>query len=51
MARLVSEVAAAIGELHDSCSFDPSYVIVSIVTNSAADWSFGYGRVQFITGE
>jgi Tautomerase enzyme len=37
-------------ELHESCSIDPS-VIVSTVSNSAADWSFGYGRAQFITGE
>jgi phenylpyruvate tautomerase PptA (4-oxalocrotonate tautomerase family) len=38
-------------ELYENCSIDPSDVIVSIVTNSAADWSFGYGRAQFITGE
>jgi hypothetical protein len=38
-------------ELNESCSIDPSDVIVSIVTNSASDWSFGYGRAQFITGE
>jgi|SRR5271154_6700408 len=38
-------------ELKDSCAIDPSDVIVSIVTNSSADWSFGNGRAQFITGE
>jgi hypothetical protein len=38
-------------ELKESCSIDPSDVIVSIVTNSAADWSFGNGRAQFLTGE
>ena len=38
-------------ELKESCSIDPSDVIVSIVTNSASDWSFGNGRAQFITGE
>jgi phenylpyruvate tautomerase PptA (4-oxalocrotonate tautomerase family) len=38
-------------ELRESCSIDPNDVIVSIVTNSAADWSFGNGRAQFITGE
>jgi hypothetical protein len=38
-------------ELKDSCAIDPSDVFVSIVTNSAADWSFGNGRAQFITGE
>jgi Tautomerase enzyme len=38
-------------ELKESCSIDPTDVIVSIVTNSAVDWSFGNGRAQFITGE
>jgi phenylpyruvate tautomerase PptA (4-oxalocrotonate tautomerase family) len=38
-------------ELRESCSIDPNDVIVSIVTNSAADWSFGNGRAQFLTGE
>jgi len=33
------------------CGIEPSDVIVSIVSNSAADWSFGYGRAQFKTGE
>jgi len=26
-------------------------VVVSIVENSDADWSFGLGRGQFLTGE
>jgi hypothetical protein len=26
-------------------------VMVSIVTNTDADWSFGNGRAQFLTGE
>jgi phenylpyruvate tautomerase PptA (4-oxalocrotonate tautomerase family) len=38
-------------ELKESCAIDPNDVFVSIVTNSAADWSFGNGRAQFITGE
>src|SRR5271167_652133 len=38
-------------ELKDSCAIDPTDVIVSIVTNSTADWSFGNGTAQFITGE
>jgi hypothetical protein len=38
-------------ELKQSCSIDPNDVIVSIATNSAADWSFGNGRAQFTTGE
>jgi|SRR5271156_3818667 len=38
-------------ELKKSCDIDASDVVVSIVTNSAADWSFGNGSAQFITGE
>jgi len=38
-------------ELKESWAIDPTDVFVSIVTNSAADWSFGNGRAQFITGE
>jgi phenylpyruvate tautomerase PptA (4-oxalocrotonate tautomerase family) len=26
-------------------------IVVSVVTNSDADWSFGNGRAQFLTGE
>jgi len=38
-------------ELKEICAIDPNDVIVSIVTNSAADRSFGNGKAQFITGE
>ncbi|WP_263359098.1 tautomerase family protein [Acidicapsa ligni] len=38
-------------ELKQSCNIDPGDVIVSIVTNSDFDWSFGNGQAQFITGE
>jgi hypothetical protein len=38
-------------ELKKSCDIDPSDVIVSMVTNSAPDWSFGNGNAQFITGD
>ena len=34
-----------------SYGIEPNDMIVSIVTNSDADWSFGYGRAQFLTGE
>jgi hypothetical protein len=33
------------------CGIESSDVIVSMVTNTDADWSFGYGRAQFKTGE
>jgi Tautomerase enzyme len=38
-------------ELKESCGIEANDVIVSIVSNSAADWSFGNGRAQFVTGE
>jgi hypothetical protein len=37
--------------LHDGCGIAPSDVVVSIVENTDADWSFGHGRAQFLTGE
>lgn len=43
--RLVCE------ELEKSCGVQKSDVVISIVENSDADWSFGMGRGQFLTGE
>jgi phenylpyruvate tautomerase PptA (4-oxalocrotonate tautomerase family) len=37
--------------LHERCDIQPSDVVVSFVINSDADWSFGYGVAQFLTGE
>lgn len=37
--------------LKDACNLDSSDVIVSFVENGDADWSFGLGRAQFVTGE
>ncbi|WP_254608997.1 tautomerase family protein [Burkholderia lata] len=37
--------------LQTQCGISPDDVIVSIVENGDADWSFGRGRAQFITGE
>ncbi|RRH90113.1 tautomerase family protein [Mesorhizobium tamadayense] len=37
--------------LLDVCAIDPADVVVSIIENGDADWSFGLGRAQFITGE
>jgi hypothetical protein len=41
--KLVEELKA--------CDIVQSDIVVSIVTNSDADWSFGNGRAQFLTGE
>ncbi len=38
-------------ELETACGLAPSDVMVSMVTNSDEDWSFGNGRAQFLTGE
>ena len=38
-------------ELKASCDIDSSDVVVSIVPNTDADWSFGNGRAQFLTEE
>ena len=38
-------------ELEATCGILPSDVVVSMVTNSDEDWSFGNGRAQFLTGE
>lgn len=38
-------------ELERSCGIAPSDVVVSIIDNTEADWSFGLGRAQFLTGE
>jgi hypothetical protein len=37
--------------LHERCDVDPADLMVSCVENSDGDWSFGYGRAQFLTGE
>lgn len=38
-------------KLQANCSLSPDDLIVSLVENSDADWSFGRGRAQFLTGE
>ena len=38
-------------ELETACGLAPSDVVVSVVTNTNEDWSFGYGRAQFLTGD
>ncbi|WP_028403079.1 tautomerase family protein [Ectobacillus panaciterrae] len=38
-------------ELGESCGIEPNDIMVSIVTNGDADWSFGMGEAQFLTGK
>ena len=37
--------------LKERCAIEPADVMVSITSNTNADWSFGYGRAQFLTRE
>jgi phenylpyruvate tautomerase PptA (4-oxalocrotonate tautomerase family) len=43
------ELAAA--NLAARCGLDSADLVISITENDDADWSFGYGRAQFLTGE
>ena len=38
-------------ELQKSCGIEPSDVMVSIIENTDEDWSFGFGRAQFLEGD
>jgi phenylpyruvate tautomerase PptA (4-oxalocrotonate tautomerase family) len=37
--------------LEQRCNLDPADLVMSIASNTDVDWSFGYGRAQFVTGE
>jgi hypothetical protein len=37
-------------ELEAACGLAPADLVVSLVENSDADWSFGEGQAQFLTG-
>jgi Tautomerase enzyme len=43
------ELAAA--NLAARCGLEPADLIVAVTENDDEDWSFGYGRAQFLTGE
>jgi hypothetical protein len=43
--------SSLVKKLETACGIAPSDVIVTFVTNTDEDWSFGLGRVQFLTGE
>lgn len=38
-------------ELGRSCGIAPADVMINLVTCTDEDWSFAYGRAQFLTGE
>jgi hypothetical protein len=43
--------SSLVERLADQCGISPSDVVVTFVTNTDEDWSFGLGRAQFLTGE
>src|ERR1700757_787922 len=43
--------SSLVERLADQCGISPSDVIVTFVTNTDEDWSFGLGRAQFLTVE
>ena len=38
-------------QLQANCGPDPKDLMVSITTNTDADWSFDFGKIQYLTGE
>lgn len=43
--------SSLVERLADQCGISSSDVVVTFVTNTDEDWSFGLGRAQFLTGE
>ncbi|WP_252311485.1 tautomerase family protein [Sinobaca sp. H24] len=38
-------------ELHEQCGISKEDIMISITSNGDADWSFGMGEAQFLTGK
>jgi phenylpyruvate tautomerase PptA (4-oxalocrotonate tautomerase family) len=38
-------------ELERRCGIAPNDVMISLVTNTKSDWSFGFGEAQFLEGK
>jgi phenylpyruvate tautomerase PptA (4-oxalocrotonate tautomerase family) len=41
----------AVRLLEERCGISPLEVVISCTENGDADWSFGFGRAQFLSGE
>lgn len=37
--------------LHANCDLDPKDLMISFMTNTDVDWSFGYGEIQYLNGK
>ena len=50
--RAPAEIRALVAaNLAARCGLDSADLVVSVTDNGDEDWSFGYGRAQFLTGE
>ena len=38
-------------KLNTHCGLDPKDLLVSFMTNTDVDWSFGYGEIQYLNGK
>jgi hypothetical protein len=38
-------------KLEINCGLNPKELLVSVMTNTDVDWSFGFGKTQYLTGE
>jgi phenylpyruvate tautomerase PptA (4-oxalocrotonate tautomerase family) len=38
-------------QLEEKCGLNPKDLLVSVMTNTDVDWSFGFGETQYLTGE
>ncbi len=38
-------------QLEKNCGLNPKELLVSVMTNTDVDWSFGFGKTQYLTGE
>ena len=37
--------------LKEQCDLNPKDLMVSVMTNTDVDWSFGFGSTQYLSGE
>ncbi len=40
-----------VSALKQGCNMDPEDIMVSMVVNEGEDWSFGFGKAQFLNGD
>lgn len=50
-AQKIAAYAQLASRLEAECGVRPADLIVSVVANERADWSFGLGRAQFLEGD